>query len=97
MSDDEFRKMMEELTGRPFPTMPAGLGEAMLKGIITSSKTLRTIYEEHTNNGFTDDQALMLVLAVQREVIGALAKILPEIAKIGYQMHEDDRRRREGD
>jgi len=67
--------------GLPFD-LPSGVGGFLLRAVVHSSSTLRSIYNEHTKNGFTDDEAMKLVLSLQRDVVMGIAKIGAELAKI---------------
>lgn len=65
--------------GLPFPGLPPGIIEALTKVVVSGSKVERTMYEEHINNGFTEEQALGLVLSLQEHVVKAVAYVAQEI------------------
>lgn len=89
----DFNEFGRQFGFEGFPVLPSGIGEVLLKAIITSSKTMRTLYEEHINNGFDSQQAMVLVLSTQREVLKAMAFVGIEIAKISAEYAQ---RRAEG-
>lgn len=69
--------------GLPFGIpMPPGMADAVMRIEIAASKAMRTLYEEHLRNGFTEEQALALVDGLQRDVIRAIAHMGGEVGKV---------------
>lgn len=87
-NEDFFREL-----GLPFPSLPGNVSTILLKGLISASKIQRTLYEEHVNNGFSDREALALIMSLQKDVINGAAIVMAEFGKSGM---DAARRQQEG-
>jgi hypothetical protein len=79
--------------GLPFSFLPPQAQEILSKGIISSSKNLRMLYDEHLRQNFTEEQALTLVMSLQRDVLRAVAYVAAEVGKVmGASIAEQQRK-----
>lgn len=65
-----------------FPGVPGNLTMILMQAIISFSKSLRTVYEEHVRNGFSEEEAMRLTMSLQRDIVGILGTVGSAMAQI---------------